>query len=259
MPEGLEVEIWRRASAPLVGRRIERAWVDDRVAPDGFADEVERARIGSVSRRGKVLLLGLEDGPVIGLHFGMTGRLVVDGSAAIERLAYASGADRAEWDRLRIWSGDGRCVEPALRMNDPRRLGRVSLDPDLSELGPEASTLTGARLRSAIGRRRSPIKSVLLNQHVVAGLGNLCVDEVLFDAGVAPHRTVDDLSAEEIDRLARSCRRRLAEMLALGGSTHGVLDPHRRASLDTCPLDGSPLRRSTIGGRTTIWCPAHQA
>ena len=101
MPEGLEAEIWRRSAQPLVGRAVASVWCDERVAPAGLADELVGAEIRRIRRRGKVLLVDT-DGPVLGLHFGMTGRLVVDGRSPIERLEYASGADRAEWDRLRV-------------------------------------------------------------------------------------------------------------------------------------------------------------
>ena len=90
MPEGLEAEIWRRACEPLVGRTIVEAVVDPRVVPDGFADVVTGATIEQVRRRGKVVLLDT-DRATIGLHFGMTGRLVVDGSAAIDRLLVCIG------------------------------------------------------------------------------------------------------------------------------------------------------------------------
>ena len=276
MPEGLEAEIWRHASGGLVDRTIVAVETDPRVTPDGFADLVVGTGIVGIRRRGKVLLIDTT-GPVIGLHFGMTGRLEIDGQAAIVRLEYASGADRAEWDRLRLWTRHGYgtggvvagdCVAddretpvdgvPALRLNDPRRLGRVSIDPDVSLLGPDLLTLTSRELTASIGRRRRAVKAVLLDQQVVAGLGNLCADEVLFWAGVAPMRPIDELTPAEIAAIARSCRERLATMLSAGGSTHGVLSPTVRAAAGPCPLDGGPLERTRIAGRTAVWCRTHQ-
>jgi formamidopyrimidine-DNA glycosylase len=102
------------------------------------------------------------------------------------------------------------------------------------------------------------LKSALLDQHVVAGLGNLCADEVLWWAGLDPRRTVDSLTVPEIDRLASAIRRRLPIMLARGGSTTGVLSPAVRAACPPCQRDGAPLERLAIGGRTTVWCPRHQ-
>lgn len=260
MPEGLEAEIWRRAAAPIVGRRVRFVWCDERVAPDGLVATLSGARIDGVDRVGKIVRI-ITDRGVLGLHLGMTGRLEFDGDAPISRLEYASGADRVEWDRLRLVTLPGVTVDgvevPAIRMNDPRRLGRLSLDEPLA-LGPDLLTLTSDELERALARRSAAIKTTLLDQHVVAGLGNLCADEVLFWAGVAPTRRVDDLAGAEITAIARACRTRSTKMLAAGGSTHGVLSPDLRAGPGVCPRDGAPLQRSTVGARTAVWCPVHQ-
>jgi formamidopyrimidine-DNA glycosylase len=145
-----------------------------------------------------------------------------------------------------------------LRFNDPRRLGRVTLDPDLGHLGVDFDAVTPARLSKALAGRSGVLKSVLLDQHVVAGLGNLCVDEVLWWADLDPRRTADSLSPAEVERLARVVRRRLPIMLARGGSTTGVLTPAVRAACPPCERDGERLVRTAIGGRTTVWCPRHQ-
>jgi formamidopyrimidine-DNA glycosylase len=258
VPEGLEAEIWRRAGQPLVGRTIVDAIVDDRVTAAGFGVVVVGALIEGVDRVGKVVLVET-DRVTIGLHFGMTGRLVVDGVAAISELAYASGRDDPDWDRLIMWTDPpGRAGPPALRFNDPRRLGRVSLDPDLSGLGVDFTKVTPRRLASALSGRRGALKPTLLDQHVIAGLGNLCADEVLWWAGLDPRRTVDSLSPDEIASLASAIRRRLPVMLERGGSSEGVLTPAVRASLPPCERDGTPLERIALGGRTAVWCPAHQ-
>jgi formamidopyrimidine-DNA glycosylase len=256
VPEGLEAEIWRVAIEVTVGRTIVDARVDERVAPSGFVSIVRDLRITAVRRAGKVVLIET-DGPVIGLHFGMTGRVVVDGSAPIARLSYASGRDEAEWNRLLLWTGPPD-RPPAVRFNDPRRFGYVSLDPDVSGLGPDMLVIEPAELQAALARRRTSVKAVLLDQHVVAGLGNLCVDEVLWWAGIAPHRAAHEVTGEEVRRLVTVMRRRLRVMLRRGGSTTGVIDPRVRAELPGCPRDGGPLRRAPIGSRTTVWCAAHQ-
>ncbi len=258
MPEGLEAEIWRRACEPLVARTIVDVVVDPRVAPEDLRAVVVGAEITALRRRGKVVLIDT-DRATIGLHFGMTGRLVVDGSAAIERLTYASGRDADEWDRLRLFTEPAAGgAAPALRFNDPRRLGRVSLDPMLDHLGVDFAVVTPRRLRARLGTRRTAIKSALLDQTVVAGLGNLCADEVLWWSAIDPHRPTDSLADDDVERLAAAIRRRLPVMLRQGGSTTGVLDPVVRAQCPPCARDGAPLRRSTIGGRTAVWCPAHQ-
>lgn len=257
MPEGLEAEIWRRACEPLVGRTITEAIVDQRVTADGFVATVVGATIETVRRRGKIVLVDT-DRATIGLHFGMTGRLIVDGVAPIEQLAYASGRDDPTWDRLVIFTAPSGETVPALRFNDPRRLGHVSLDPELDHLGVDFAEVTPKRLAGAFDGRRGALKSVLLDQHVVSGLGNLCADEVLWWAQLDPRRSVDSLSTAEIERLAVAIRRRLPIMLARGGSTSGVLNPLARATCPPCERDGTPLERVTIGGRTTVWCRGHQ-
>lgn len=260
MPEGLEAEIWRRAAQPIVGRRIHDLWFDERVGPDGLTAALTGADIVGVDRIGKVVRI-LTDRGTLGLHLGMTGRIEIDGRAPIARLEYASGADRPEWDRLVLTTRPAGRVDgdaaPAVRMNDPRRLGRLSLDETL-DLGPDLLTLTTAELRAAIGRRTTAIKTVLLDQRAVAGLGNLCADEVLFWAGVAPGRPADEVTVPQVRAIAQACRSRLPTMLEAGGSTHGVLSPELRAAPGTCPRDGAPLRRTTIGARTAVWCPSHQ-
>jgi len=255
MPEGLEAEIWRRAAEGLVGRTIERVEHDARCAPDGFDAVLTGASIEEVSRRGKVLVVHT-DRADLGVHFGMTGRAVFDGVAAIEKLEYASGADRPDWDRLRLFTDGGD--DPAMRMNDPRRLGRLSLDADLDGLGPDLLTLTAAELSGGLGRRSVAIKSALLDQRVVAGLGNLCADEVLHWADIAPHRPADSLTTSEVQAIASACVDRLPTMLRAGGSTHGTLDPQVRAATPPCPRCAGPIERTTIGGRTAVWCRSHQ-
>lgn len=259
MPEGLEAEIWRVAAEPLVGRRIDRIDFDERVA-DPRLVEFSGERIGGIRRHGKVVLVDTSGGS-IGLRFGMTGRLVIDGVAPIDQLEYASAADRPEWDRLRLWTVASPGVGvPALRMNDPRRLGRVEVAPDLTNLGPDVIGITQRRLDEALSGRTTGLKIALMNQQVVAGLGNLCVDEVLFSAGLAPTVSVDRLEQADISSLHRTIGRRLPAMLRRGGSTHGVLDPERRRRLGPCPRRGCAgrLRSDRIGGRTTVWCATHQ-
>jgi len=253
MPEGLEAEIWRRAASSTIGRTITSAWVDERTADPGLATLVVGESIVDVRRRGKVVLVDTT-GPSIGLHFGMTGRLAIDGVAPIE-LTYASGRDDPNWDRLRVFTG---ADVAALRLNDPRRLGRVSLDPDLDGFGVDIDAVTARRLARALTGRRAVVKSLLLDQHVVAGLGNLCADEVLWWAGVAPHRSAHTLVDDEVAALARTIRTRLPTMRRRGGSTHGTLTPDVRAHCPPCPRCGTPLRRESIGGRTAVWCAGHQ-
>jgi formamidopyrimidine-DNA glycosylase len=257
VPEGLEAEIWRRAITGTIGRRIVDCWVDERVAPPALAPSIVSCRIVDVRRIGKVVVIETT-GPAIGLHFGMTGRIIVDGRSPIERLEYTSGRDDATWDRLLIWTDRRSNRVPAIRMNDPRRFGHVSLDPELGHLGVDIFEVTARVLSARLARRTTSVKAVLLDQTVVAGLGNLCVDEVLWWAGIDPHRQADRLGHAETKGLAGAIRRRMPIMLRRGGSTTGTIDPALRRVLGPCPRDGGELRRDVVGGRTTVWCERHQ-
>jgi formamidopyrimidine-DNA glycosylase len=254
VPEVLEVELTRRAADDLVGHTIvavERT--DALVVGDGVDVEVPGARIEAVGRHGKLLLLRT-DGPVVGVHFGMTGRLLVDDHAAIEHLAYSSPSRDPVWDRWAVRLEDGRRV----RLHDPRRLGRVRLDPDLSRLGPDVLTLRRGELERALAGRWAPVKAVLLDQGAIAGLGNLLVDETLWWASLDPRRRADTLDDAEVETLHRTIRRRLPIMMRRGGSHTGTLSPVARAVGGPCPRDAAALARTTVGGRTTVWCPSHQ-
>ena len=254
MPEALEVELTRRGIAHLAGRTISGV---DRSDPLVVHDGVDAMAVGSTltgfDRRGKQLVMST-DGPTIGIHLGMTGRVLVDGISTIGALAYGSRDDDSRWDRWVVTLSDGR----ELRLHDPRRLARVVLDPDVDRLGPDVLSVRRAELRLALGNRKAPLKAVLLDQHALAGLGNMLVDEVLWWAGLDPHRAAGSLSDEEVAALHRHLRRRLSVMLARGGSHTGSLSPAVRGAAATCPRDRAPLSRTVVGGRTTVWCQAHQ-
>jgi len=258
VPEGLEAEIWRRSIEVLVGRTVTDIWFDARVCDHGIPALIGQT-VEAVTRRGKVVQV-VVGGETLGLHFGMTGRVIVDGDAPIEALEYSSTRDRPEWDTLRLYAEPavGGAAIPALRVNDLRRLGRVSLDADPSALGVDIFDVSEQTLSAALVGRRAAIKSLLLDQSVIAGLGNLCADEVLWWAGIAPTRPVDGLRSSEVGELASVIRRRLPIMLRRGGSTTGVVNPDLRRTAGPCPRDGSALERSTVGGRTAVWCPDHQ-
>lgn len=253
VPEGLEVEIYRQAAVRLTGRRLLRVTADDRVAPPVVAASIEGAVVVGVRRIGKLLLLDT-DGPVVGVHFGMTGRIIVDGAAPIERLEYGSSRDDPRWHRFvaELEGGGSLCIA------DPRRWARVELDPDESRLGPDLLSIGPGQLEAACRTRRRAVKAVLLDQSLIAGLGNLCADEVLFTAGLHPARPAGELTVAELGALHDAIVTRLPQMLDDGGSHRGVLSPEVRAGLPSCPLDGAPLRRGRHAGRTTVWCSAHQ-
>ncbi len=260
MPELPEVEAYRRLAESALGRVVAEVEAPDAWFLKGGIDAgaVAGALTGrsfvAARRIGKVLLLDTSDaGPVLGLRFGMTGRLLVDGRAAVDQLLYSSPRDVSAWDRFGVGFVDGG----DLCLRDPRRLGGVFLDLDEDRLGTDVVELTPAGLRAALGTSVVPLKARLMDQGRMAGVGNLTADEVLWRAGLDPRRPSASLTGAEVRRLHRHLRRAVADLVDRGGSHTGDLMPARVAG-GTCPKDGTPLRRSTVGGRTTWWCPDHQ-
>ena len=260
MPEMLEIEMYRRAAEQAVGRRVARVEApDDWYLKGGLTratlrHAVEGRTLTAVRRRGKLLLLDTDDhGPTIGLRFGMTGRLLVDGTPGIGYLEYSSLRENPDWDRVAFhFDGGGE-----LRIRDPRRLGGVLLDPDEEQLGPDALDLSHAQLRDLVATSKAPIKARLMNQAVVSGIGNLLVDEALWRAGIDPAREARSLTPNEIRRLHRHLRATLVQLGERGGSHTGDLQEERHRG-GICPKDGTPLLRRIVGGRTTYSCPRHQ-
>jgi formamidopyrimidine-DNA glycosylase len=262
VPELPEVEAYRRLAEGALGRPVERAVVGDRRFVRGGSSP--RSLLGALAgttftrarRHGKLLVLDM-DGPGsdrhLGLRFGMTGRLLLDGRAGVERLVYSSERDESAWDRFTVRFADGG----RLVVRDPRLLGGVELDPDESVLGPDALTVTAAQLRRALEHSEVAVKARLMDQHRLAGVGNLTADEVLWRASLAPHRRSRSLTPTEHRRLHRHLRHTLDVMMERGGSHLGDLMPERVLG-GRCPRDGTELERSTVGGRTSWWCPAHQ-
>ena len=251
------------------------AWFLKRgLTPRAVKAAITGRRFTDVRRIGKLLVLETDggQGPNLGLRFGLSGRLVVDGRASIDDFVYEAASEskrrrsRAEretsrasnrpvatWDRFVVKFEDGG----DLRMRDPRRLGGVELDPDEELLGPDALRASLADVRRALGESRAPLKARLMDQRRLAGVGNLAADELLWRAGLDPARPAGSLSADETKGLARHIRRTLADLIARGGSHTGDLMSARVVG-GVCPKDGVPLVRRTVGGRTTYSCPAHQ-
>lgn len=261
MPEILEIEYYRLHAVEALGRTVADVHADDAwYLKEGLDGATARSALAgrtltAARRRGKLLLLDTDggEGPVLGLRFGMTGRLVVDHAAALDDLIYGSNRDEPAWDRFALEF----VVGGHLRMRDPRRLGGVILDPDEELLGPDALTLTLRQLRAALGESTAPLKARLMDQHRIAGLGNLLTDEILWRAGLDPQRPARSLGEDEVRRLHRHIRAGLDRLWERGGSHTGDLQVERRRG-GVCPKDGTALSRRTIGGRTTYSCPLHQ-
>jgi formamidopyrimidine-DNA glycosylase len=253
VPEILEVEMYRRAAATIVGRRLLSVDTKDSIVvqDEGLIQSLVGALVTGVSRHGKLLTIHSDTGS-LDLHFGMAGRIIVDGRSPIDELVYgASSNDR--WIRFGIEFDDG-----FLAITDPRRFARVAMSQKASTLGPDAFSeglfeMVQTRLPS-----KGSIKGVLLNQNVIAGLGNMLVDEILSRSAIDPRRDISSLSGVKIRKIFGAIDVSLPELLERGGSHMGDLAAELRIPGSRCPYDGQELARGTIAGRTTYWCPRHQ-
>lgn len=207
--------------------------------------ELEAALIGEsfvrAERRGKFLWLETEEGPTLGLHLGMAGRIVLDPD------------DASRWDRFAVRFADGG----GFALRDRRRLGRAVLNPDFTHIGPDAAEVSRPEFQRLIGRGRSPVKARLLDQGAISGVGNLLADEALWRARIAPARSTAALSPSDLDRLRREVRGAVRSAIRQGGAHTGRFIAARQYG-GLCPRDRQPLARARIGGRTTYWCPVCQ-
>ena len=144
-----------------------------------------------------------------------------------------------------------------LRLFDKRRLGRVRLDPDVDALGPDAGEIGVADFRDRVGRGTAPLKARLLDQSVLAGVGNLLVDQTLWQARLDPRRPAGDLGPDELTALHRELRRAVRSAVRHGGVHTGEVIPFRRRG-ERCPRCGAEMATGQVGGRTTWWCTAEQ-
>ena len=216
-------------------------------------------RLSAVNRRGKSMWLDTPDsGPVLGLHLGMSGKVVfADGHGG-----EVDGGDY--WDRGRA-KGDYRFTRFSLAFDDgsslvlvdPRRLGRVRLDPPVEKLGPDAQSITPAQFRAAVARGTAPVKARLLDQEAIAGVGNLLADESLWQAKINPGRPVDELTKAQTDRLYKAVRGAVEAAVA-GGGVHTLAVVPARVKGGMCPRCGAPMAWDTVGGRSTWWCTREQ-
>jgi formamidopyrimidine-DNA glycosylase len=275
VPELPEVES-ARATIQRAALHRTIADVDDRDtwecrphAPGEIRAALVDRKLTAACRQGKSLWCETSggpsgSGPVLGLHLGMSGRiLVTDGTGALteggDRIAGGPGgaaeqADRRpEWVRFAITFADGG----TLRLFDKRRLGRVRLEPDLADLGPDAERIGVAAFRERVGRGTAPVKARLLDQSVLAGVGNLLADETLWRARLDPRRRVDSLGNDELTRLHRALRAATRAAIRDGGVHTGAVIAHRRPG-GHCPRCGAAMHRATVGSRTTWFCPREQ-
>jgi formamidopyrimidine-DNA glycosylase len=271
MPELPEVESARAVIArAALGRTI--VDIDDSDTYEcrpHLPGDIRRALLGrrlvAAHRRGKSIWCDTSGagrartpGPALGIHLGMSGKIVIANPDGAE----IDGGDY--WERGRA-KGDYRFRRFSLSFKDggsmllidPRRLGRVRLDPDIVALGPDAAEVTAAQFRALIARGSAPVKARLLDQGSIAGIGNLLADQILWLAKIDPRRPVPELTPAEVGRLYRATRRAIGRAIDGGGvHTLSVVDSRRPGGV--CPRDGAPMVRGTVGGRTTWWCSREQ-
>lgn len=280
MPELPEVETVRRGLSPhLEGSRIARAearrpdlrWP----LPTDLVQVLTGARVTALRRRSKYLLADLDRGPTLLIHLGMSGRMLVEGAGLAG--FHRDPAVLARHDHVVLVTDAGTTIT----FNDARRFGMVDLiregatHPLLDHLGPEPfdDAFTPAWLAARFASRRLPVKQALLDQRIVAGLGNIYVSEALHRAGIDPRRAAGRISAARLAALAGHIADVLREAIAAGGSS---LRDHRQATGElgyfqhsfrvygregaACPAPGctGSIRRVVQSGRSSFFCPSCQ-
>ncbi len=283
MPELPEVETVCRGLAPYLEGRVLARVVLRRPNlrfpfPPHFCERLTGRRVQAVRRRAKYILLHLDDGAVLLAHLGMSGRMVITPSPIPSPPPAPTTHDHV------IFETDAGAI---VTFNDARRFGMMDLTdeaslaehPLLRSLGPEplGNAFSGPVLAERLAGRMSPIKTALLDQKIVAGLGNIYVSEALFLAGLDPKRLAATIVGAEAERLAGCIRDVLSQAIAAGGST---LRDHRQASGElgyfqhqfsvydreglpcpgcTCTLtETGGIHRLVQAGRSTFYCPHRQ-
>jgi formamidopyrimidine-DNA glycosylase len=261
MPELPEVETVVRTLRPaIVGRRILNAELTGLRVIVGSArktaDALAGRKIVAVERHGKFIAIRLDRGYLV-IHLGMTGRLLIDGALS-------------KWTHAIFTLDRG-----ALVYEDPRQFGRIEYGEELparvAALGPEPLEVALKEFSRRLKRHRSPVKSVLLNQSVVRGVGNIYADEALFRAGVHPKRLASSLGADRVERIYRAMREVLAEAIESRGSSvsnyvdaeghrGGFQNAHRvyQRTGEACVNCDASIKRIIVGQRSTHYCPKCQ-
>lgn len=280
MPELPEVETVRRGLLPVMeGQRIDQAQVnrpDLRFAlPPNMAARLTGQVVQALRRRSKYILADLSSGETLLIHLGMSGRMLISGTQ-LGQFHHAHPAPEKH-DHVVLTMQSGARVT----FNDPRRFGAMDLMPTaswqahklLADLGPEplGNTFNETYLAQRLANRATPIKSALLDQKVVSGLGNIYVCEVLHRAGIAPTRLAGDLTAQQAAALVPLIRTVLSEAIEAGGSS---LRDYRQADGELgyfqhtfrvydregqpCPACATPIVRLVQSGRSSFYCPSCQ-
>jgi formamidopyrimidine-DNA glycosylase len=286
MPELPEVETVRAGLEPVLrGRRfvhVEQRRKDLRFPlPERFAARLTGRKVAKLDRRAKYILIHLNDGEVLAVHLGMTGRFSVSrkgdrDAAQLGEFAHEHGND-AKHDHLVFTMSGGAVVT----YNDARRFGYMTLIPEreiahdafFRGLGvePLSDELSPAYLSSRARGRKSDLKAFLMDQRIVAGLGNIYVCEALHMARIAPGRAGGRISRPRLGRLAVAVKAVLLEAIGAGGSTlRDYVQPNGELGYFSakwrvygreglpCPECRTAIRRRTDSGRSTFFCPSCQ-
>jgi formamidopyrimidine-DNA glycosylase len=284
VPELPEVEIVRRGLAAVMeGARftaVETRRPDLRFPlPQGFVRRLVGARVERLDRRGKYLVATLSTGEALIMHLGMSGRFTVRGKG--DRRPGASAPDVDPRHDHILFDMKGRAAVSRISYNDPRRFGFMDLAPASSidackhfaGMGPEplSPAFTAGALNAALSKRAAPVKAALLDQGVVAGVGNIYACEALFRARISPKRSGRSVAGARGARLYSALKEVLAEAIDAGGSSlkdfaasDGELGyfQHRFRVYDRegkpCLACANPVRRLIQSGRSTFFCPACQ-
>ena len=276
MPELPEVETVRRGLSPVmegvVISSVEMRRPDLRFAmPERFVERLSGQTITHLGRRAKFLMASLSSGETLIMHLGMTGRFTISGRGFDAFLHDTGSSPKHDHVVFRMQSG------AVVTFNDPRRFGfmelygagEVETCERLAHLGPEphSNGFSAAYLNEALKGRASPIKAALLDQSIVAGLGNIYVCEALFRAGISPKRKSATIPGRRAERLAPIVREGIEEAITAGGSsisdyarTDGSLGyfqhsfrVYGREGKD-CPVCGAAIQRLVQSGRSTFYC-----
>ncbi len=240
MPELPEVETVRRGLEPVFAgskiARVELRRADMRFPfPEGFAARLAGRRVVRLNRRAKYLIGELDDGLALVLHLGMSGSFRIDAAGAPGEF-HSPRAKNPAHDHVVFHFDSGARVT----YNDPRRFGFMLLKhadaldahPLFAKLGvePLGGAMTAATLAAALKNRKAPLKSALLDQRIIAGLGNIYVCEALHRARLSPLRAAGSLASKSLERLSGAIRDVLGEAIRAGGSSPARPSPHGRVA-----------------------------
>ena len=275
MPELPEVEVTRRGLLPhLPGKKItDVKWSGKRlrlpIPRKLLKESIKGQRIQTIDRRAKYLLFRMHNNSVLVLHLGMTGKVGL----------FPHKAAGARHDHLRMQLNNGM----EMRFNDTRRFGAIivwpaeqaeELEREFSAtkgLEPFDSNFTATSLQRLAEKRRQPIKTFLMDSRLLAGIGNIYANEILFAASIAPDIPVNQITADQWQAIVTHCREILTRAIKAGGSTISdfigssghqgyfqlQLNVYGKEG-EPCPTCQTTIRKKILGGRATFWCPTCQ-